>query len=309
MAEETGQPAVEAAPEGSPNLGEETPIDTALGAPSDKDIAAPVDWPADWQNKFAGEDEKDLKALSRFKSPVDIFKSWKQATQKISAGKLRAPFPAEGSDDEKAAWRKDNGVPDKADAYLADLPDGLVIGDDDKPGISLFAERMHARGADKGTVQEAIATYYEIQDQAIADRAVKDKQAKIATEEELRAELGAEYRPTMGAVANFLESAPEGVKDLWLNARLGDGTPLASHAPSLRALATWANEINPAGPVVPGSGTNSMQGLTDEIASIEGLMADRSSEYWVGPKAKAHKERYRVLVDARDKMNKRAKGA
>lgn len=33
-------------------------------------------WPEDWQKKLAGEDEKELKQVSRYQSPEDV---WKKA--------------------------------------------------------------------------------------------------------------------------------------------------------------------------------------------------------------------------------------
>ena len=46
--------------------------------------------------------------------------------------------------------------------------------------------------------------------------------------------------------------------------------------------------------------------MSDEIASIEKLMGDRSSDYWRGPKANDIQQRYRDLVEARDKTTGRA---
>ena len=50
-----------------------------------------------------------------------------------------------------------------------------------------------------------------------------------------------------------------------------------------------------------GSG-NAGKSVQDEIASIEKLMGDRSSDYWRGPKAAEIQQRYRSLIDARDDL-------
>ena len=44
-----------------------------------------------------------------------------------------------------AAWRSENGVPDKADDYVGalDLPQGVVPGEADKPLLASFAQTAH----------------------------------------------------------------------------------------------------------------------------------------------------------------------
>jgi hypothetical protein len=41
--------------------------------------------------------------------------------------------------------------------------------------------------------------------------------------------------------------------------------------------------------------------LTDRISELQGLMVDRHSEYWSGPKADTLQQEYRDLIELRDK--------
>ena len=57
-------------------------------------------------------------------------------------------------------------------------------------------------------------------------------------------------------------------------------------------------QINPIATVVPGSGTNAVQAVENELADLRKMMGDHSSEYWKGPMAAKHQARYKELVGA-----------
>jgi hypothetical protein len=65
----------------------------------------------------------------------------------VSSGELKAnvPFPEKGTDEEKAAWRKDAGIPDKPEAYDLKFEDGFVVGEDDKPMVDELPQAAHER--------------------------------------------------------------------------------------------------------------------------------------------------------------------
>jgi hypothetical protein len=282
--------------------------DTVLANPGDIEVKAPADWPEDWAAKMAGGDEKEMATLSRFKSPVELAKAYREAQKKISSGQLKEdnPFPADGTDEEKAAWRKANKLPETTDGYYEGLPKGLVVGDDDKPMVDSFAEMVLGEGGSQAEFNRAISAYYKIQEQNAAAQQQFDQQQKIQAEEELRAEWGANYRPEVQAIFGMFETAPEGVKEAFLSARDGEGLALASNANVIRWLADIRQQVNPAATVVPG-GNGNAQSVTDRIAEIEKLMADRSSEYYVGPRSKELSAEYRKLIEAKEKMDSRSR--
>ncbi|MGF7446190.1 hypothetical protein V7P28_21410, partial [Klebsiella michiganensis] len=83
--------------------------------------------------ELAGDDAKYRKQLERYASPEALAKAHRELQSKMSSGEFRAAkLPENPTNEELARWRKDNGVPDKADDYLADLPSGIVLGDEDK---------------------------------------------------------------------------------------------------------------------------------------------------------------------------------
>mgnify|MGYP001572792577 CR=1 FL=1 len=328
MAEATGQPAA-AAPdlktEPKPAAGakpaEETkgaakPAKgtTALTDPGDSAGAGPADWPDDWRGKMSAGDEKKLKRLERFKSPLDVLdfglnaeKSWKQ-------GKEPDPFPAEGTDEEKTAWRTGHGIPEKPDAYDLKLADGFTISDQDKPQIDEFLTAMHGKHASPEIVKTALGAYYQIQDRLAGERAAKDNSEKVAARDALRDEMGPDFQRNLTAAYTLINSAPDDVKEQLLGARLADGTSLGNHPPTLRWLISVANEINPAATITPAGGGTPMANVGARIAELQKMMGDRKGPYYTGPKVPDGSEtllqkEYRSLTEAQEKMDKRGRAA
>jgi hypothetical protein len=105
-------------------------------------------------------------------------------------------------------------------------------------------------------------------------------------------------------IDGLLTQIPEDGKNLLMGARLADGTPLGSNPKIQRWLANLAREVNPVATIIPGSGTNSAQALESELANIQKLMGDKTSEYWKGPNAEKMQARYRDLLNVQEKMKK-----
>ena len=282
------------------------PEPTDAPAPSAEPVEKEVkpDWPDDWRDKMAGGDPKALKQLQRFQSPLDVQKAYRAAQQKISSGEFKATLPDDATEEQIAAYREQNGIPDKPEGYLEKLPDGLVIGENDKELFGSFAARLHSKNADPAVVSEALGWYHDLQEKALADQAETDKATRQQYEDELRAEWGSEYRSNVNAIKAFMDTAPTAsdgttLKELVDGARLSDGTPIGTHPTMLRWLSEMATAQNPAGVIAPGSGTTQIDAVDDEIKSIEKVMRTDRRTY---NKDQAMQKRYVDLLAARDKL-------
>lgn len=266
------------------------------------------DWPEDWRDKLAKGDDKVRKRLDRFQSPADVLKSWQSLEQKLSSGDVKSRLPDNATDEQIADYRKEHGIPDKAEGYLENLPNGLVIGDDDKELVGSYVERVHGKNADPAVVAETLDWYYGVQEEQIAKQAQADADAKQKFDDELRSEWGNEYRQNINSINSFLDTAPAdddgtALKDLLLGSRLSDGTPIGNHPTMLRWLARVAADANPAGFVSPGAGLSQIDSVNDEIASIEKSMRTNRAAYNKDEKMQA---RYLELLSAREKIGARA---
>lgn len=271
------------------------------GQADDKAAASPTDWPDDWRQKYAGEDEKLLKRLGRYASPKAAFDALIAAQDKISRGELKKPLSDKPTAEELAAYRKDLGIPESPDKYDLKLSEGRVIGEEDKPLIDKFLQRMHGRNATPDQVSAGVDAYYEVVEEIQAQRYEADEDFRRQSEDELRAEWGGEFRRNVNLVSGLLAGAPEGVKEMLMDARTEDGTRVINSPATLRWLTQLAREINPVASVVPGA-SNAGQAISDELDGLKKMMGDPKSEYWKGPKAEKLQARFRDLVNAQGKL-------
>lgn len=281
-----------------------TPAPTGGDPPAAKSV-----WGDDWRETYASADDKRLNVLKRYASPKDMLDAHFALKQKVDSGELKVvkPLPANANAQEVSQYRKDNGIPENAGEYLTNLPNGLVIGEADKPALTAFAEAMHKANTPPAVVHQAIGWYNAWQEKQSADIVAADKAAKAATEDTLRADWGNSYRANLNVANDFLvqSAGAELAKDL-VEAVLPNGTRLGDSAKALQWLAKTALEFNPAATLVPNSGgTIGGGGIEARIGEINKLMAKQGSEYWKGPKSEAIQAEYRQLITAREKMKGR----
>lgn len=233
------------------------------------------------------------------------------ASQKIASGQVRAPLPENPSAEQLAQYRKDNGIPETADGYLANLPAEIKVSDADKPIVGKYLEALHAQNLPPKVVHSLLQAREQILEGLIDQQQETDRTSKQEVEDTLRREWGdpANYTANINGIRSVLDSAPEEVKQAFMSARTPDGKPLFGTAEAVRWFAQLAREINPAPSIVSsGGGMLDARGVDDRITQIESMMrAPRGTSeykgYWDNPKTQAE---YRELIDAREKMKKRA---
>ena len=259
----------------------------------------PADWPADWRAKITG-DAKHLKTLDRFASPNAMFESYVALRSKVDSGELRAnsPFPAAGTPEEQAAWRKSHDIPESPDGYQLELKDGLVIGEADKPAIESFMQVVHNENLPPSAANAVVNWYYELQEKNMDDLEARDATFLQQSEDSLRAEWGGEYRTNVNMIKGLVGTLPESVRDLFTGARMANGDALINHPDMARWLVHTARTINPTATVVPNNGGNIANAIEDEIASIEEFMRKDRAAY---NKDEKMQERLRLLYAGRER--------
>lgn len=260
-------------------------------------------WPDKWRDELAGGDEKARQRLERFAAPTDIFKSFRALEQRVSSGDLKAnvPFPEKGTAEEQTAWRKEQGVPETHDKYELKLPEGFVIGEADKPLVDGFLKDMHADNASPAAVNRAVNWFFKNRDTQMKANQEATSKVRQETEDALRGEWGNDYRKNDDVIDGLLS---ETLADEELRKDIADARKLNP------GLSKWllgvALQLNPAGTILPNTGGNTVQAISDEITSLKKMMGDQNSEYWKGPKATANQARYRELTAAKDRLDKKA---
>lgn len=273
--------------------------------------AQSMGWGDDWRTRMAAgstDPEKELKRLERFESPEGVFKSFREMERRMSAGELRTTLPKGASPEEVARWRQENGIPAKPEDYKVNMPAGRQAPKEDDAFLKSFLKSAHDSNYTQGQVDNAIAAFYaevDRQEQAITEA---EKQAEQKTEDDLRKEWGADYRPNKAMAEALLARAPAGFRDRFMNGYLADHTPIKASVEAWKWLVQMEREINPAATVVPGAGGDVGKTIDTELTNLKALMGNPNSEYWKGPKAEANQARYRELLAAQERIKAKAGG-
>jgi hypothetical protein len=266
----------------------------------------------DWRVTLAGDDQDRLGALNRFKSANDFMDAFDNAQKTIRSGQHKAPVQLgeNPTDEELATFRSENGIPDDPKGYLDLVPDGVVFGENDEAVLNSFLETAHGKNYTPDQVNEVLDWYAnDLMPQQEQLQTQEDTAFRNQAIETLREKWGNDYKPNFDAAMNHLQATfPKGPNGedqtaLLLGARLADGSLAGDNPAMLEYLANVAHELNPAGFVAPGSGLSQEQSVSSEIATIEQTMRTEPNKYWGD---NTMQERYRTLLEARDKLQARA---
>lgn len=287
----------------------------AATPPKPGDPAAATPPAQEWSERrktLAGDNKALLGLMERYTSEQAFANAHLSMAQKIQTGELKpvAPYPEKGTDEEKAAWHKANGVPDKPEVYVEKikLPDGMVMGELDKPGMERLAKFAQGKRWTQDQYNAVLEAYNHEKDAAVNARDIADEAFHRESEDKLRADWGPQdYRRNVNAVHNLLAGAPEEVKKNLFGGRTADGRMIGDHPEILKWLAQVAMDVNPAAAVLPPNIAPSQIG--SRMAEIEAMRKDPNSEYYIGPKSKDIQGEELKLIEAQDRQAKRPRAA
>lgn len=268
------------------------PAPGPAAAPAEPPPDKPGDWNERWRELMASGDEKELKQLERYGSPIDVWKKARELERRQSAGELKPVLPKKPTPEQLKEWRAAHGVPDD--------PSGYVLPDEAKKGIdeSIIAEVLKDAHATNQTPEQVKATLDGVRRAAVAlaeSRAEADIDFQKDAEDELRGEWGTEFRRNISLVHQLLDStADPALKDQLLQGRLADGRPIGSHPGVLRMLLGLALQANPAGTLAPGAGADPVKGMREELAKLQAIPTSKKTE--------ADSRRERELIDVAVRM-------
>ena len=252
---------------------------------------------ANWRDGFAGEDTKFKSELERFSTPADMGKAYREARATISSGNLKQAPDENATPEDLAAFRAANNIPAEATGYLDNLPEGLVLGDDDKEIFADFAGAMHEMNVEPAVMHKVIDWYNGFAEDQQDQMAELDNEHHQETEDALRTEWGTDYRANINLVGSLIETTfGEENANALLNARDGDGRAIMNIPGVLEGLASISRKLNPVHQLAPKPGITAQQTLDDEIADIEKLMREDRTKYNKDEKIQS---RYRELLQIR----------
>ncbi len=303
-----GEPAGDNEPAGG-DLGDKAPDNEGEGEPAGDDGGD--DKPDDkgeveakdeknWRADYAGDDKKKLAFLNTISSQKALIDKVFAQEKLIRSGGHKEALGDKATDEEVAAFREKNGIPEKSDGYLDALPEGLVIGEDMKDQVEGYLDKMHDMNVSPDIVSQGLQSFQDYQEKFAAQVQTQDLEAQNTAVAELKEEWGADYDANLGTLNNFIEANfPEELHGALKEGRLGDdgGTPLMSDANMMKAFVNIQRQLNPLGTQTSGIGMDQIDGIEDQIKTYEGRMDTKS--WFKDQKAQDH---YQLLLEQRAKF-------
>jgi hypothetical protein len=276
----------------------------AGGGEGDKGAAAKAgdqpsgEFPDNWRELMAGDDEELLKQLQRTTDPKKLGTRFKDLYAKVRAGVHETDEVAPPKDEEALKeWRKERGIPEDATGY--EIPEEIqkVMTEADKPIAADFMEFMHGKNWTPDKVAEGLEWYASFQQKIAEDRAAADNDARETLEETLREEWGADFKPNMQLAARVSGANAE---HNWLDARYADGTRIGDDPEVVRALADLGR--TKFGDVAF-STEESARKIGDRRAEIEEIRKNDPDKYY-DPKSGLQDEMFKI-IQAEEKRGSR----
>lgn len=262
-------------------------------------------WGDGWRTQLLAGSTFDVatesKRIERFESPPQIYRSFRELEAKLSSGEYKRNLPKDATAEEVARWRTENGMPSKPEEYKITMPDGKEPPKEDDAFLAAFRKSAFEANYTQQQFDKAVASFYAEVDRQTDVLAEAHKEMEAKTEDALRQEWGAEYRANKAMALSLLARAPAGFQDKFLNGFLADHTPIKASPEAWKWLVQMEREINPYATVVPGAGGDLGKTIDAEITELETLMGNKASKYWKGPEADKLQQRYRDLINAREK--------
>jgi hypothetical protein len=261
-----------------------------------EEVKETKEYPDDWREKIAKDDEKVLKKLQRLKTPEDLAKSYLELEKKFSETRAKFQLPENPTPEDIVKYREENGVPEKAEGYDLNLDGGLVIGEYDKPIIDEFVKIAHDKNMPAGELKKAVQSYFEARTKADAKTTKFIEKTTRESEAELKANWGDKITENKNKIATFMESQFGADEARLLDqAILPDGTSLATNPKLLNKFLALANNFHQ---VPSDTATNSkVSDINTEIADLQQMI--REGTYYKNP---ANPKRMAELTELKAKM-------
>lgn len=235
---------------------------------------------ANWRDGFAGDDDKFKSTLERFNTPLDMGSAYREAQNTIRSGKFREPLADDANDDDIKAYREANGIPLEAKGYMENLPEGLVVGEEDQEVMGDFMGVLHGMNVDPKVGHEIIKWYNGFAQSEQDSQAEMDADQHQETEDALRTEWGADYRANINLAGAFLESNfGAEAKEQFMNGRYQDGRGFMNDPAVLQVLAGLQRKLDPVTQIHPPGGGDPVETVQEEIAKINKFMREHRTEY------------------------------
>ncbi len=194
------------------------------------DESAGRGWPDNWRVQMANGDDKAARLLERYTSPDAVGKALMSAQQRIRSGEVKLRPGPEATDEQRAEWRLEHGIPETASDY--DVPillDGKYEDLDEfgKASIDAFRGTFHELDMPPEHAKKIMSVANEVALQQMERQAETDALRQEETEDTLRMDWGADYKKNIALNAQFMQDRLGDSWQSFVTARTPEGLRLA----------------------------------------------------------------------------------
>lgn len=207
----------------------------------------------DWRAMVAGEDAKGIEELSRYKTPAEFLKSFREQRAALSK-RAEAPKLADNATPEQVAeYRKAIGMPEvAADAKPDDImkafgikaPEGYELNDIEKGMLGEWAKLSNGKHIPPGIAREAVDFLFKHNTAVQQAQRKADADIKKEWTTKIRDELGKDYEPLIASANDYLAKAlpDDNERAAFVNARLPGGGLLGDHPLFVKMVSDLATQ-------------------------------------------------------------------
>jgi hypothetical protein len=251
---------------------------------------------------LAGGDEGILKALERYKSIDSIGKAFREARAAAKSAGKPLTLSDKATDEEVKAFREANGIPEDAKAYPASFREDFKADAATTAILENFKAGMHERNVPPAAAAAALDWYQDFAQEQ--QQALDANLANVAkkTQADLRAEMGGEFEPTMGAVKEFMTAqlGKDGFDDM-MGLRLMDGSRLQDNPAFVKMMAQVATDYYGSNAIYNGDIETTSKTVQERIDELLKLRQSDPEKY----KSDSVQAEITKLYAQRDKINAR----
>lgn len=210
-----------------------------------------------WRDQWVAalpEDERNTAKgwLSKRSSPHEVLRAGLYADRKIqevTQGRVKLPTGKDDDPKEVSQFRKAWGIPEKAEDYKAEVPKEIgELSNVDQELLAEFKERAHKKNFSQAQFNDSLEMYWAVDQRVKAARQAEAIRLDMAGEDEVRNELGRNFRPDIELTNRFF--ADRLGKHGWdaeqrkefLAQRLENGQKLGSFPPFVKMMVELARE-------------------------------------------------------------------
>jgi hypothetical protein len=232
-----------------------TIAENGVAEPAAKEAPTPAElaekdtfaWPEDWRDRLSGGDDKLKNLLNRYTAPDAFAKAFKELRAAYDSRKPvkdeAAELPENATEEQLAAYRKAKGIPDKPEDYEFEVPEGKELSDSEYEILMDFAKSMHENNMPGDTVKKISSWFLEYEDIVAQKNADRAYQARMDTEEKLRAEWGGDYKANVNLMSNVLQEHLGSSAGDFLSQPLMDGSRLGDNETFIRLMADLSRQV------------------------------------------------------------------